>query len=171
MAPGLWPSGNLKIVIYRTTTSRNSPPQCSSVAHFPQHPGIGPDAESNPVTLRIKYGITGFVLELVVFVPIRLRNQIWDKNNYKRAWCVLGAWTLFERCWNICAKLARGRVHPVAVLTASSRMSQNSRPDGQSCTTNRRRRVRAVQRAFIAMIGRGEQQHASHTLAAVGVYP
>ena len=33
----------------------------------------------------------------------------------------------FERCWNVCVKPARGRVHPVAVVTASSRMSRNSR--------------------------------------------
>ena len=33
----------------------------------------------------------------------------------------------FERYWNICAKTACGRVHPVAVVTASSRISRNSR--------------------------------------------
>ena len=47
-----------------------------------------------------------------------------EKN--KRAWCGR-CMDPFERCWNVCAKPARGRVHPVAVVTASSRMSRNSR--------------------------------------------
>ena len=46
-----------------------------------------------------------------------------EKN--KRVWCGR-CMDPFERCWNICAKPARGRVHPVAVLTASGRMSRNS---------------------------------------------
>ena len=38
--------------------------------------GIGPEAESNPVTLRIKYGI---IPKKVVFIPIGLRNQKWER--------------------------------------------------------------------------------------------
>ena len=61
------------------------------------------------------------------------------------------------------AKPARGRVHPVAVVTASSRMSRNSRagwppvlqPTGAPCE-------RVVQCSFILMIGREEQQHAAN---------
>ena len=58
----------------------------------------------------------GFVPELVVFVPIRLRNQIWDKYHFlarnwgaalsgeeKTAWCAR-CMARFERCWNICAR-------------------------------------------------------------------
>ena len=58
-------------------------------------------------------------------------TQLWraalsrrEKN--KRAWCAR-CMAHFERCWNICAKPARGRVHPVPVVTVSSRVSRNSR--------------------------------------------
>ena len=84
----------------------------------------------------------GFVPELVVFVPIRLRNQIWDKYHFSgkqlwlrahgsaeknnRAWCAR-CMDNFERYWNICAKTACGRVHPVAVVTAASPSSQRLR--------------------------------------------
>ena len=44
----------------------------------------------------------------------------------KRAWCAR-CMDHFERYWKICAKTACGRVHPVAVVTASSRISRNSR--------------------------------------------
>jgi hypothetical protein len=54
-------------------SSRHPAAQCF------RFPGIGPEAESNPVTLRIKYGI---IPKKVVFVPIRLRNQIWDKYHF-----------------------------------------------------------------------------------------
>ena len=89
--------------------------------------------------------------------------RIAEKNN--RAWCGR-CMDPFERCWNVCAKPARGRVHPVAVVTASSRMSRNSRagwppvlqPTGAPCE-------RVVQCSFIPMIGREEQQHASHTVS------
>jgi len=74
-------------------------------------------------------------------VRMILRNQIWDKyhfsgtqlwlrahgsaeKNNNRAWCAR-CMDHFERYWNICAKTACGRVHPVAVVTASSRISRN----------------------------------------------
>ena len=96
------------------------------------------------ITLRIKYGIHP---KKSGICP----NQIWDKYHFsgtqlwRRAqqpkrttgeppcrlskslrWCAR-CMDPFERCWNVCAKPARGRVHPVAVVTASSRMSRNSR--------------------------------------------
>merc|ERR1712008_421510 len=56
-------------------------------------------------------------------------TQLWlrahgsaEKNN--RAWCAR-CMDHFERYWNICAKTACGRVHPVALVTASSRISRN----------------------------------------------
>ena len=82
------------------------------------------------------------LLLLLLLLPL-LRNQIWDKyhfsgtqlwlrahgsaeKNNNRAWCAR-CMDHFERYWNICAKPACDRVHPVAVVTASSRISQNSR--------------------------------------------
>ena len=76
----------------------------------------------------------------MVFIPIRQRNQIWDKyhffsgtqlwlrahgsaeKNNNRAWCAR-CMDHFERYWNICAKPACDRVHPVAVVTAGSHHS------------------------------------------------
>ena len=72
----------------------------------------------------------------MVFIPIRLRNQIWDKyhfsgtqlwlrahgsaeKNNNRAWCAR-CMDHFERYWNICAKPACDRVHPVAVVTLAA---------------------------------------------------
>ena len=116
----------------------------------------------------------------MVFIPIRLRNQIWDKyhfsgtqlwlrahgsaeKNNNRAWCAR-CMDHFERYWNICAKTACGRVHPVALVTASSRLSQNSRAGWPTVlSTNGRRRVRLVQCSSIPMIGREEQQHAANS--------
>ena len=62
-----------------TALGRARPARACPVFH-PLFTGIGPEAEtkSNPVTLRIKY-LMGFVPEKVVFVPIWLRNQIWDR--------------------------------------------------------------------------------------------
>ena len=86
--------------------------------------------------------------------------------------CSVHAMAHFDRCWNICAKPARGRVHPVAVVTASSRMSRNSRagwptvhhqqaPPGEGCPMC----IHPDDRAFLYLsiylsIGQGEQQHA-----------
>ena len=44
-------------------------------------PGIGPEAKSNPATLRINYGI----IPKMVFIPIGLRNQKWDKYHFSGA--------------------------------------------------------------------------------------
>ena len=116
----------------------------------------------------------------MVFIPIRLRNQIWDKyhfsgtqlwlrahgsaeKNNNRAWCAR-CMDHFERYWNICAKPACDQVHPVAVVTASSRISRDSRAGWPTVlSTNGRRRVRLVQCSSIPMIGREEQQHAANS--------
>ena len=45
-------------------------------------PGIGlPKGKSNPATLRINYGI----IPKMVFIPIGLRNQKWDKCHFSGA--------------------------------------------------------------------------------------
>jgi hypothetical protein len=41
---------------------------------------MSPEAKSNAVTLRIKYGI--IPKKSGIYVPIRLRNQIWDKYHF-----------------------------------------------------------------------------------------
>merc|ERR1712008_594893 len=76
----------------------------------------------------------------VVFYPNPAAESNWDKYHFfgtqlwlrahgsaeknNRAWCAR-CMDHFERYWNICAKTACGRVHPVALVTASSRISRN----------------------------------------------
>ena len=122
----------------------------------------------------------------MVFIPIRLRNQIWDKyhfsgtqlwlrahgsaeKNNNRAWCAR-CMDHFERYWNICAKPACDRVHPVAVVTASSRISQNSRA-GWPTVLHQRAPPCEGRPMFIHPdeIGRGEQQPMPIWLACFAV--
>ena len=74
------------------TRGRAHPVQGAAVLHAPPFrggltqgqcsifTGMSPEAKSNAVTLRIKYGI--IPKKSGIYVPIRLRNQIWDKYHF-----------------------------------------------------------------------------------------